>query len=79
MPDNYEFGRHWSPKIPRGSISHVIRKFHVSLHEDDAAGEIERRCEGRPGWSREAIVEAMDYARACHRANVDLYSSVMRG
>ena len=79
MPDNFEFGREWSPKIPRGSISHIIRKFHVSLHEDDAADEIERRCEGQAGWSRDLVVEAADYARACHRANVDLFCNVMRG
>lgn len=81
MPKIEEFGQTWSAKLPRGQISFLVNKYHVSASADDVAQDIRNRAESTAGeaWPRELIAEAEHYARAQHQANIKLYQFVMRG
>ncbi len=76
-----EFGQSWSQELPRGQISFLVNKYHVSADADDVAQDIRDRAESSSAltWPAELVREAGHYAAAQHRANIKLYLLVMRG
>lgn len=77
-----EFDQLWSPKLPRGSISWIVNKYHVSATMEEIGDDIRNRAQlGGAGeaWPEEMIAEAVRYAEAQHEANIKLYQLVMRG
>tara|TARA_R110000772_G_scaffold84378_3_gene178155 strand:+ start:286 stop:507 length:222 start_codon:yes stop_codon:yes gene_type:complete len=69
-----EYGRTWDKQIPRGDISWIVNKYHVSATLEEIGEDIRSRCHGS-----DLAPACVEYAEAVHQGNIALYQSVMRG
>ena len=78
-----EFDQLWSAELPRGQISWIVNKYHVSAKVEEIGDDIRQRAqhgsEAGEAWPDDLICEAVRYAEAQHEANIKLYQFVMRG
>ena len=75
----YEFRKRWNDKLPRDAIKSVVSRMHVSMTAQEVADDIRSRATKAGTMPANLIEQACEYAALCHKANVDLYVSAMRG
>jgi hypothetical protein len=66
------------PKVPRGDVSWLSGKWHVSMTDAEIEADIRKRCNA-PGYTPSIINQTVAYAIWCHRKNQKLYRYVARG
>jgi len=62
--------------VPKGGISWLMGRVHVSTSDAEIEADIRRRL---PQASEEQLSECVKYAIACHRENQGLYRAVVSG
>ena len=74
----YEYGKRWDARIPRGQISFLINKLHVSTPDIKIENDIRERIAHTeiPDWTPSLTKQSIRYAIAVHRANQNLYRRV---
>jgi len=65
-------------EIPKGAISWLVNRMHVSTTTEEVKADIRARCT-TAGWTEKKIVEAENYAVRCHDENRTLYRAVTTG
>jgi hypothetical protein len=71
-----EFGERWHAELPRGQITWLVHRYHVSERPLTLARDIFKRS---AGWPRAMRFQAVRYAEHVRRENVGLYLDVARG
>jgi hypothetical protein len=64
--------------IPKGQISWLVGRMHVSTSDNAVRADIRKRCTA-PMWTEEKIVEAELYALSVFHEDQDLYRDVVNG
>lgn len=65
--------------VPRGSLSWLVNRLHVSVPDADIESDIRKRLAGNDIATPEMIQACVDYALACHHSNQGLYRAVVSG
>ncbi|ARJ65963.1 hypothetical protein WV31_10015 [Magnetospirillum sp. ME-1] len=62
-----EYGRSWSPRLPRRDIAFLVRREHCGTADDAIREMIRTRCEAS-GIPARLIPSCLDYGLLVHRA-----------
>jgi len=63
----HEYGKSWSPSLPRRDIALVVHRMHCGTSDEDVQAEIRRRCE-KAAIPARLVPSCLDYAVLVHRA-----------
>lgn len=77
MPKHaYQYGRKWDARTPRGEITWLVNREHVSATDEEIRALIRARV--KPDWPAHIRRQCEDFASEHHKRNVALYCRVMR-
>ena len=65
--------------VPKGSISWLLGRVHVSTPDSEIEADISNRLATNTKCTPEMLAECIKYAIACHRENQGLYQAVVTG